>query len=83
MNAWLWSTGGVLLSMVPCGVACFRGDLGDRVASLGMLALLATIALVLIVEGFGRPSFFDVPLTLAILCFGSGMVFARFAQRWL
>jgi multicomponent Na+:H+ antiporter subunit F len=39
--------------------------------------------MVLLAEGFNRPSFYDLPLTLALLSFGGGMVFARFLQRWL
>jgi multisubunit Na+/H+ antiporter MnhF subunit len=45
--------------------------------------VLVTIELLLLAEGFQHPSFFDLPLTLAFLSFGGGMVFARFVQRWL
>ncbi len=48
-----------------------------------MAGALVTIELLLLAEGFDRSSFFDLPLTLALLSFGSGMVFARFVQRWL
>lgn len=83
MNGWLWAASVGLVAMVPALVACYRGTVVDRIASLGMAGLLATVELLLLVEGFNRPSFFDIPLTLAILSFGSGMVFVRFAQRWL
>ena len=83
MNVWLWAAAGVLLSLVPVGVACYRRSLGDRLAALEMAGTLVAVELLLLAEGFGRPSFFDLPLTLALLSFGSGMVFARFVQRWL
>lgn len=83
MNLWLWAAAGVLLALAPCGVAVFRGALGDRLVALEMGGALVTIELLLLVEGFGRPTFFDIPLTLGMLSFGSGMVFARFVQRWL
>ena len=83
MNLWLWAAAGVLLSLVPCGVACFRGGVGDRLVGLEMTGALVTVELLLLAEGFHRPSFFDLPLTLALLSFGGGMVFARFVQRWL
>lgn len=83
MNAWLWSAAGVLVALAVCLLACFRGGTGDRIASVGMAGLLTTVTLLLVAEGFGRPSFFDLPLTLAVLGFGSGMVYVRFAQRWL
>ena len=83
MNAWLWAAAGILLALVPCGVVVFRGDLASRLVGLEMAGSLVTIELLLLAEGFARPSFFDLPLTLAVLGFGSGMVFARFLQRWL
>jgi multicomponent Na+:H+ antiporter subunit F len=83
MNLWMWASCGVLLALVPCGAVCFRGGISDRLVGLEMTGTLVTILLLLLAEGFGRPSLFDLPLTLAILAFGSGMVFARFLQRWL
>jgi multicomponent Na+:H+ antiporter subunit F len=83
MNLWLWTAAAVLVSLVPCGIVCFRGDLADRLVGLEMTGALVTIELLLFAEGFHRPSFFDVPLALAFLSFGGGMVFARFVQRWL
>ena len=83
MNAWLWAASGILLSLVPCGVVVFRAGLGDRLVALEMASTLVTIELLLLAQGFNRSSFFDLPLTLALLSFGGGMVFARFVQRWL
>lgn len=45
-------------------IACFSGTLGDRIASFGMVGLITTITLALSIEGFGRPSFADLPLTV-------------------
>ncbi len=83
MNLWLWAAAGMLLSLVPCGVVVYRGDLADRLVGQEMAGALVKIELLLLAEGFERSSFFDLPLTLALLSFGSGMVFARIVQRWL
>lgn len=83
MNLWLWAAYVVLISLIPCGIACFRGDVGDRLVSLEFSGALVSIELILLCEGFNRSSFFDLPLTLALLSFGGGMVFARFVQRWI
>jgi multicomponent Na+:H+ antiporter subunit F len=83
MNLWLWTAAAVLVSLVFCGIVCFRGDLADRLVGLEMTGTLVTIELLLFAEGFHRPSFFDLPLATAFLSFGGGMVFARFVQRWL
>ncbi|MGH9688766.1 MAG: MrpF/PhaF family protein, partial [Candidatus Acidiferrales bacterium] len=55
----------------------------DRVVALEFGSCIVTLELVLLSEGFHRPSFYDLPLALALLSFGGGMVFARFLQRWL
>ncbi|MGN6506557.1 MAG: monovalent cation/H+ antiporter complex subunit F [Tepidisphaeraceae bacterium] len=83
MNAWLWAADGLLLCLAPTGVVCFRGTLGDRLAGLQMGSTLVVLTLVLLAQGFDRSPFYDVPLTLVILSVGGGLVFARFAQRWL
>ena len=48
-----------------------------------MASVIVILELVLLAQGFQHPSFYDLPLTLVLLNFGGGMVFARFVQRWL
>ena len=50
---------------------------------LEMTSLIVTIALVLFTIGFGRLPFIDLPLALAIMSFGGGLVFARFLEKHL
>lgn len=83
MNAWLWAAAAMLAALLPCGITVFRGDDADRLIGLEMTALIIILELVLLAEGIHRPSFYDLPLTLAILSLGGGLVFARFLQRWL
>lgn len=83
MNSWLWAAGGMLICLCMLMPVCFRGELGDRLVGLEMTGCVATLTMVLLIEGFSRSSFFDLPLTMALLAFGGGMVFARFVQRWL
>ena len=80
---WLWAAIGVTLALIPAGVACFRAQPEDRLVALEALGGLIAIDMLVFAEAYHRPSFFDVPLTLAVLSFGSGMVFTRFIQRWL
>jgi hypothetical protein len=37
----------------------------------------------LLAEGFGRSSLFEFPVLLAVLMYGSGLVFVRAMERWL
>ena len=83
MNVWLWAATVMLLAFIPTGIACFRGAAEDRLVGLEYAGVLTTLELVLLTEGFHRGIYYDLPLTLAFLSFGGGMVFARFLQRWL
>lgn len=83
MNFWLWGALAMLLALVPCLYVSARHPAQDRLVALEFAGCVVTLELVLLAEGFRRPSFYDLPLTLALLAFGGGMVFARFLQRWL
>ena len=47
------------------------------------LVALAVMVLALLAQGFQRPSLFELPVVLAVLLFGSGLVFIRALERWL
>jgi multisubunit Na+/H+ antiporter MnhF subunit len=82
MNFWLWSALALLLALIPClYVAAFKSA-EERLVALEFASCVVTLEMVLLAEGFHRPSFYDLPLTLAFLSFRGGMVFARFLQRW-
>ena len=55
----------------------------DRLAAVEMASLTITLVTVLLAEASGRPSLYDLALSLALLAFPSGLVFARFLERWL
>lgn len=83
MNYWLWSALALSLALLPCLYVCAFKPAEDRLVAMEFASCIVTLDLVLLAEGFHRPSFYDLPLTLALLSFGGGMVFARFLQRWL
>ena len=83
MNLWLLAAGGVSAALVPCAFVSLRGKAEQRLVGLEMSGLLITLALVRFTVGFGRFPFIDLALTLAILSFGSGLVFARFLEKHL
>lgn len=83
MNFWMviaTLTGGCL---IPCAWICLRGSAEKRLVGLEMTGIVVTIDLVLLTIGYGRLPFMDIPLTLAILSFGAGLVFARFLEKHL
>lgn len=83
MNVWLWAATALLAALVPCGIVVFRGQVEDRLVGLEMTSAVVVLDLILLTQGFHRVPFYDLPLTLAILSLGGGLVFARFLQRWL
>jgi multisubunit Na+/H+ antiporter MnhF subunit len=83
MNYWLWAALALLFALIPCLYVCGFQRVSDRLVALEFGSCIVTLELVLLSEGFHRPSFYDLPLALAFLSFGGGMVFARFLQRWL
>jgi multisubunit Na+/H+ antiporter MnhF subunit len=83
MNLWLISAAAVLATLIPCADMCLRGGPERRRVGLEMTSIIVTIALVLLTVGFGRIPFIDLPLALAIMSFGGGLVFARFLGKHL
>ncbi len=83
MNTWLITAALFIAGLAPCGAICLRGDPMDRLVGLLMAGNLVTLALVLLAEGFHRAPFQDLALTMALLSFAGGLVFARFLERWL
>ena len=47
------------------------------------ISSIAIMALVLLAVGFGRFGEMELPVLLAVLLFGSGLVFVRTLERWL
>jgi multicomponent Na+:H+ antiporter subunit F len=83
MNPWLIAASVVTAALIPCADMCLRGSPERRLVGLEMASLLITIAMVLYTVGFGRSIFIDLPLALAIMSFGGGLVFARFLEKHL
>ena len=83
MNMFLIAAISVSAAMIPCADMSLRGTPERRLVGLEMTGMILVIALVLFTLGFGRMPFIDLPLTLAILSFGAGLVFARFLGKHL
>ena len=83
MNAWLFAATALLLALVPCGLVCVRGRTMERLVALELAGLVTTLVVVLLAEGHGRLSLYDLALALALLSFASTLVFAHFLERWL
>lgn len=83
MNAWMATAITVGACLVPCAWTCLRGSAERRLVGLEMTSIIVIVELVLLTLAYGRLPFIDLPLTLAMLTFGAGLVFARFLEKHL
>jgi multisubunit Na+/H+ antiporter MnhF subunit len=83
MNLWLVAAATVSAALVCCAAMCLRGSPERRLVGLEMTSMIVVTAMVLFTVGFGRLPLIDLPLTLAILSFGGGLVFVRFLGKYL
>jgi hypothetical protein len=64
----------MLIGVVPCGIVVWRGTVMEAVA--GYQAISSIVVMVLVGE-------LELPIVLALLLFGSGLVYVRALERWL
>jgi multisubunit Na+/H+ antiporter MnhF subunit len=72
-----------LAALVPAGWLAFTAELEQRLVALEMAGILCTLELMLLTMAFSRMPMMDLAVALALLSFGSGMVFAHFLARYL
>ena len=73
----------MLACIIPAGMVIARGDLASAVVGYQFVTAVAVMVLALLAQAFQRPSLFELPVLLAMLMFGSGLVFVRAMERWL
>jgi multicomponent Na+:H+ antiporter subunit F len=73
----------VSAALIPCADMSLRGSPERRLVGYEMTGIIVTLAMVLFAIGFGRSPFIDLPLALAIMSFGGGLVYARFLGKHL
>ena len=83
MNSFVIAAIAMLVAVIPCGIVMTRGQLMDAVVAYEAISSVVLMVLVLLAEGFRRSGEFELPVLLALLLFGSGLVFVRFLERWL
>ncbi len=83
MTSFVIAAAAMLIALVPAGITIARGTLADAVIGFELITSVAVMVFALLAEGFKRPSLFEFPVILALLLFGSGLVFVRALERWL
>ncbi len=83
MTSFVIAAVAMLAALVPAGVVIARGTLADAVVGFQFITSVAVMIFALLAEAFKRPSLVEFPVLLAVLLFGSGLVFVRALERWL
>jgi hypothetical protein len=73
----------MLIGVIPCGIVMCRGQVMEALVAYEVISSIAVMVLVLLAQGFRRPAEFELPVLLAVLLLGSGLVFVRALERWL
>jgi hypothetical protein len=82
MNSFVAAAIGMLLGVIPLGIVAWRGPVMEAVVAYEAISSIIMV-LVLLPQGFGRSAEFELPILLAVLVLGSGLVFVRSLERWL
>lgn len=83
MTAFLVAAIAMLVALIPAAVVMARGALADAIVGYEFITTVIVLVLALIVEGLGRSALFELPVLLALLLYGSGLVFVRSLENWL
>lgn len=80
---WIWAAIALLVCLGGPFIRCVHGDAVSRLIALEAGSTMCIVILLVLAEAYHREPFIDLALTLAVLTFGAGLVFARFLERWL
>ena len=73
----------MLACVIPAGAVIVRGGPGEAVIGYEFITGVMVMVFAMLAEGFGRPSLFEFPVLVAVLLYGSGLVYVRALERWL
>ncbi len=73
----------MLIAIVPAGIVLCRDELGASVVAYEFITSVVVMVLALLAQAFRRSGEFELAVLLAVLLFGSGLVFVRAMERWL
>jgi multicomponent Na+:H+ antiporter subunit F len=81
--SWVIAAAAMAAALVPCLIVLMRRDAMTAVVAYEAISSVTIMILVLLTEGFRRTSEFELPVLVAVLLLGSGLVFVRFLERGL
>ena len=73
----------MLIAIIPAGIVMCRGELGASVVAYEFITAVIVIVLAMLAQAFRRSSLFELPVLMAVLMYGSALVYVRAMERWL
>jgi hypothetical protein len=73
----------MVVAMIPIGIVVWRGTTMEAVVAYEAATSIVVTVLILLPEGFQRSALFELPVLMAVLLLGGGLVFVRMLERWL
>lgn len=83
MTVWMAASIGLAALLLLGGLVCMRGRVAQRLIGLQLASVITTLGFVTFGVAVDRPLYLDVGIVLAVTSFITGLVYARFAERWL
>jgi len=83
VNEWLVAGAAMLVLLAPCGYIAMRGSTVDRLLGLELGAVVTSMAMLLLAEGFDRSIYFDLAVVYTALSFTGTLAIVRFLERWV
>ncbi|MGD0068503.1 MAG: monovalent cation/H+ antiporter complex subunit F [Streptosporangiaceae bacterium] len=77
MTAFVAAAIAMLIGIIPAGVVLCRSNLMAAVVAYEFITSVMVMVLALLAQGFQRSGLFELAVLLAVLMFGSGLVFVR------
>lgn len=81
MNAFLIAGTVLIAAFLPLAALCAFAREIDGLAALQLCGTLATLAFICLAEGFGRSTYFDVPVICAVATWVGTVIYARFLGK--
>jgi multisubunit Na+/H+ antiporter MnhF subunit len=73
----------MLIAIIPAAIVLCRGELAASVVAYEFITAVMVMVLALLAQAFQRSSLFELTVLLAVLMYGSGLVYVRAMERWL
>jgi multisubunit Na+/H+ antiporter MnhF subunit len=67
---------------VPCLIGCCEGSPLRRLVALQLAGTIAALLIMMLAQGFSRPSYMDVAITMGLLSLMGTFAYARLLERW-